>query len=123
MRPPPLRVVEGPWDQVAYDPTQRAYVLRAGSASGSGGPAELCLRLEGSEESPVWRPALVVEGWGEEAVDVLPTGGTPNRPRPFRVGHERNLQRTDLVVWLDVEADGPLEIQLHPRRRRSKGFF
>lgn len=46
-----------------------------------------------------------------------PTGETPTRPRPFRVGYERKLQRADLVVWFDVEAEGPLEIQRNPRRR------
>jgi hypothetical protein len=77
--------------------------------------AELAFRIEASEASPIVRPALVVHGWGDRAVDLTIDGAPAREGVDYRQGLERQLGPTDLVVWIDRSASAPVEFRITPR--------
>jgi hypothetical protein len=94
-----------------YDPTERAYQVRC-TANNAAKP--LTLTLEGSTDSPIENPALVVKGWGNRPVSLLVDGKPVPRGKTFRYGYRDSLEGTDLVVWLEKKATQPTAIVLTP---------
>jgi len=74
-------------------------------------PAVLTCKLAASAESPVVNPALVIKGWGQSDAAVK----VGSRDVEVRVGHNLTLDGTDLVVWIRVESDDPVEVTLSPQ--------
>jgi hypothetical protein len=93
-----------------YDRTQRAYVLqRADGAAGA-----LAFDLVASDDSPLLNASLVVEGWGEREAVVAVDGRTLQVKDGLRTALVRQLERTDLVVWLPVSARDRVSVNIAP---------
>ena len=70
----------------------------------------LNVELAGSPDSPVFNPALVIQGWGESEAASKIDGTEVPRGRHFRYGHRRTLDGTDLVVWIKTASEKPVRI-------------
>jgi hypothetical protein len=81
-----------------YDVSQRAYLLRYPSDSGRG---DLSLELLADPDSPLVNALLVLEGWGDGAVDVSVDKRRLEPGRTLRTGYRKSLSGTDLLVWLE----------------------
>ncbi len=112
---PPRMQVEGKnYQSEGYDPTQRAYVL---TRTGGGTPAALMLTFDASDSSPIFDPAFLIKGWGEEGAQLKVEGKLVAWGKTFREGHIPRLQGTDLVIWIQKQSTKPLHIELIPAAR------
>jgi len=109
--PAKLELAAGAFAGGDYDMSQRAYVLTRSGA----GDAPLKCSLAGSEDNPIFNPVLVVKGWGDADVTVTINGQDARRGEDFRAGICQGLDRTDLVVYLPMETNEPVEFTLTPR--------
>jgi Concanavalin A-like lectin/glucanases superfamily len=109
-RPPELVLASPKWSSLGWDRSQRAWRIERVAWS-----AELAFRIEANEASPMVRPAIVVLGWGERAVEVTIDGEPAREGVDFRQGLERQLGPTDLVLWIDREATSPVSFRIAPR--------
>jgi hypothetical protein len=100
-----------------FDTCQHAYLLDAAS---SRKPGKLELSLAGSASSPVLNPALVIHGWGESLPDVSVNGKAVTRGKDCRMGLNHELEGTDLVLWLKLEASSPVVLILTPPTTPAK---
>lgn len=92
--------------QAHYDPAQKAFVAT------SDGRSNLSLELKASQEHPVVNPALVLKQWGN-AKATLVLDGKAQQPGPsLRLSPRIGLEGTDLIVWLQLERDKPVRIEL-----------
>jgi hypothetical protein len=108
----PKAAVEAGNVEARTDLTQRCYVL---SPKGTGEEIEdIGLRLEAKPESPTVNPAFVVEDWGKRDIRLKVNGQEIKRGKDFRFGHVRRVNRYDLIVWVRLESDRPVEIELMP---------
>ena len=107
LSPPALKLSGSAYRSDGYDPTQMAYVLVSNSP---GKAAALTCELAASAKSPVVNPALVIKGWGESDAAVKVSAGDVE----VRVGHNRTLDGTDLVVWIRTESSAPVQIAISP---------
>lgn len=105
--PPKCTIVSDGFAAGNFDFAQRAYVVRR--ASGNYGTS-LKLRVDASHESPVVNLALVVAGWGPHDAIVSIDG----QPAHVRCDHRVGLDSTDLVVWIEHEANQPFSIVVNP---------
>jgi hypothetical protein len=110
--PPELRVSGPGFISGAYEKRQRAYVLERSDGDRA---AVLSCRLAASPESPLVNPAFVVRGWGSAGATVKVDGAPFERGRGLRLGHSRNLEGEDLVVWLKVTASRPVQLEVRSR--------
>jgi hypothetical protein len=96
-----------------FDPSQRAYVLapEASDSRSSTSGLALTLRLEASSQSPVVNPAFVIKDWGD-SIPMVRVLGKKLMPGDVRIGSIHGLENTDLVVWLRIEATGPLRLTI-----------
>jgi len=95
------------FESKGYDPTQRAFVVIRNTGSSS----QLQLKLNASDDSPLFDPALLVKNWNADTATVTVNG----RALPagsVRVGTIRHLDGTDLVVFLQQQTTKPTEITL-----------
>jgi hypothetical protein len=90
-----------------YSQDQRAYLLKRAQPGDS-----LEAELAGSPDSPVFNPALVIQGWGEHEVAAKLDGAAIPRGLNFRYGYRRTLQGTDQIVWVKALAEKPAHLSL-----------
>lgn len=105
IHPPAVKTTGTAFSSVGYAPDQRAYVLNRIQPG-----AEVGLELAGSAASPVFNPAFVIQGWGEQEAALQIDGAAVPRGRSFRYGHRRTLAGTDLIVWIKTAAEKPMRI-------------
>lgn len=91
-----------------YDQTQRAYILDCKTKAQ---PSPVTLNVAASVQSPVRNLAVVVRNWGQTEAS-LQVEGQPNAT--YRTGHHRRLEGTDLIVWIVLESNKPVQIELKP---------
>lgn len=104
LHPPKISLPTNPSVSARYDASQRAYVVSSGSNAD-----RLMIHLAATEESPAMHPAFVIEGWGDSQ-PAITLNNRPLSPAKYRTGRLYRLERTDLVLWLDVTATSALEI-------------
>ncbi len=119
--------VGGGYVSAGFERRERAYVVRAerdetrGAGPGAPAvatraeaPASLRIDLSGDAESPVFHPAFIVEGWGDLDAALSIDGRDARRGEDYRIGHRHGLASSDLLVWVNVETDGPVRLVLAP---------
>jgi hypothetical protein len=85
----------------AYDKNQRAYVFTAKSPAAD--PLEFS--LEATPDAPIHNPAFVVKNWGNRPAALTIDGKEIPRGKDFRFGHNKTLDGTDLIVWVNTKGD------------------
>jgi hypothetical protein len=110
--PAELNLAGGAYDSLGYDKSQRAYVLTNKS---TGSPAALVFTLAGSSNSPVLNPALIVRNWGSAQPKLKMNKKDIPRGKEFRFGHRQTLEGIDLIVWIKIETQAPLNLRMEPR--------
>jgi hypothetical protein len=107
--PAKLRVANRDFENEGYDSAQRAFVLsRKSSTQGS----LLEMTLEASPDAPIVNPAIVVKNWGEATPRLKFNGESVGWGTGFRYGLERNLEGTNLVVWIQKQSTQPVRLTL-----------
>jgi len=115
-KPPKLEVAGSGFVSEGYDPTQRAYIIRAEKPQG-----DLEFTISASEESPVVNLPLVVKNWGRRWVSLSINGNRVRRGDDFRSAIVNKLESSDLVVWAKVDSVKPLKVTINsPQRRRRR---
>jgi hypothetical protein len=108
-RPPELRVLQGAVENRGYDVGQRAYLLRCSSSAACG---DLSLELRADPGSPLVNALLVLEGFGDRAIDVSIGGQRLEPDRSLRTGYRKTLDGTDLLVWLEKSSTEPVSVRI-----------
>jgi hypothetical protein len=111
-RAPELRVASEGFTSLGYDRSERAYRLARTAETAR----DLELMLAASPTSPARNLAVVVENWGEADAALSLDGAPVPRGPAFRFGLRRSLERTDLVVWIEVRREGAVRIRLSSGR-------
>ena len=93
-----------------YDQSERAYVVEKTGT----GSQRLEFILEASKESPVLNPAVIVKNWTGESAACSIDGREIKRGKDFRYGIRKSALSSDLIVWLSLDKQKPVEIQLDP---------
>jgi len=108
--------ISGPgFESKGYDPTERAFVV----VRNSGASPQLQLKLQASDNSLLFDPAVVVKNWNADAARVTVDG----RALPagtVRIGTIRHLDGTDLVVLMQQQTTKPMEITLTAPSSRTQ---
>jgi len=107
---PPKVIVEKGDVEASYDLTQRCFVLNFNSEN----VANVQLRLEAESGSPIFNPAFLVKNWGDRDVRLRVDGQEVPRGKDFRFGKIRGINRYDLIVWVHLESERPVAIELTP---------
>ena len=89
-----------------YDPAERAFVFVRND-----GTAELKVTLDGSTDSPLFNPALLVKNWNQGGAQVM-INGKPAPGEMVRVGTIPHLTGTDLIVFIQQQATKPMYIAI-----------
>jgi hypothetical protein len=84
------------FESQGFDKNQRAYVFKSTDPKA----AKLEFTLEAAPESPIHNPAFVVKNWGKRAGTLTIDGKAIPLGKDFRLGHNKTLEGTDLVVWV-----------------------
>jgi hypothetical protein len=114
LSPPKMQVEGEGYRNDGYDPTQRAYVLTR--TAGRNG-ATLRLTFDASGNSPIFDPAIVIQGWGEEDAKLKIDGKSAAWGKSFRRGHIHRLESTDLVIWMQSQSTASFRVELIPAVR------
>lgn len=109
LQPPTLTVTGGPFKSEGYSRDQRAFII-----SGEGETEALEFEIDASQESPIVNPAFVIKGWSEGGAQLKIDNTEIERGKTFRFGHHRQLEGTDLIVWIKTEIMKPVSITISP---------
>jgi hypothetical protein len=98
LHPPQLRIDSAGYAENGYRKSERAYFVVRQQQSGI--PSALRMKLEGSTESPVVDPAIIIKDWGMKGAKVSVDGKGIQPGTDLGVGHINRLEGTDLVLWM-----------------------
>jgi hypothetical protein len=110
LHPPQITLTKGPAASAVYDAAQRAYVISVPPQA-----HQISIHLSASEQSPAFHPSFVIEGWGDVSVSLSVNNAALPADR-YRYGHIHLLDRTDLVVWLNISSTSAVDISASPYR-------
>jgi hypothetical protein len=86
----------------------RAFHLRCDDAV-----SVLSLSIDASRSSPIVNLVLVIENWQGDAVPSLSIDKATVMQGPdYRIGHRSSLNSEDLVIWIRLQAEKPVHVQL-----------
>ena len=105
---PKLETQSAGFTSSGYDPYQRAYQLEKVEPSAS----ELACEIKATPESPIVNLCLVVKNWGDRPAGVEVNGEAIPNGELFRYGLRRELEGTDLIVWLKKTTTEPVRVVL-----------
>lgn len=91
-----------------YDPTERAYQIRANSQVKS-----LNFSLEANVNSPIENASFVVRNWGNREVSLKMDGINIVHGKAFRYGFKDTEVGTDLVIYLEKKSTQPVKISIN----------
>ena len=91
-----------------FDLSERCYQLENEETS----TQKLELQLLGNEDKPIINPAFVIKNWAKGSASVL-VDGKP--AKDARIGINRQLEGDDLVVFLFLQEDSPVDITIQPK--------
>lgn len=94
--------------EAEYDRSQKAYVIK----SISGQIDEVEASIACSEKSPLFNPAIVIEGWGSKIPEVI-LDGKKLKNSDFSFGFDKDLDNTNLIIWFQLKSSEPLEININ----------
>ena len=102
---PKLSVIGNGYVSKGYDKSERCYVLE--NTNLKTGDVELI--LNGSKESPIINPAILVKNWNSNMAKILVNGKETNNTK---TGINHKLDGDDLVVYISLNADVPVTITI-----------
>jgi hypothetical protein len=106
---PEMRMTSEAYTGGIYDQSERAYLIE-NTVPDHGAPCTFV--LEASEDSPVLNPAFIIKNWGNTSATLSINGKMEPLGADFRQGIRRGPYGEDLIVWIRLESDKPLEIRL-----------
>ena len=92
-----------------YEKFERAYLFTA-----TGTAASLTGTVEASSEQPVENLALSVENWGD-APALVKINGKALSADQYRFGHNKTLEGTELILFVEISTDRPFEIAVEKK--------
>ena len=92
-----------------YDMSEKAYIV---NRSDSGEQHELDFSLDASADAPVINPAFVINGWGDNDVDIELSDRELEYGKDYLAGYVSRIEGTRLVVWLKTESRIPVKIRI-----------
>ena len=107
--PPAVKNVKGNFTSKGYDKFQRAYLFEIQSNEEKN---TLSFVLKASKESPMVNTALVIGGWGDKSARVKIDGRILKIEQNCKLGYNRRLDSTDLIVWIAHHGTNPLRIDV-----------
>jgi hypothetical protein len=111
INPPELKVLSEGLTGKGFDKTQKAYIL---ACEKSNRPSKLKMKLAASKENPIFNPAFVIQNWGESHAKLRIDGKDIKQGKDFKIGHNRRLEGTDLIIWIKKESEKPLKLEMIP---------
>ena len=102
--------------EILYDRSQKAYVVH----SEEGSLDRIRLTIDCSDSSPLFNPALVLEGWGEKVPEILVNGKKLADENDFSFGYRKELNSTSLIVWIKLRSTKTLELEIRESSSTEK---
>ena len=108
--PPALTLLDAPgFSSEGYDMSEKSYRITRADAKSAG---NLRLKIQASEASPLFNPAILVENWGDAGARIKANGKELVAGRDCRIGHIDRLEGTHMIIWLPVRTTGAVDLEV-----------
>ncbi|MCI4445590.1 MAG: hypothetical protein JHC32_06125, partial [Candidatus Aminicenantes bacterium] len=109
---PPVLVIKGEGVSGGdYDRSQRAYQL---NFAGKGLVQPVALEVKASHQSPAANLCLVLKNVSDQGLEVKLNGEKLQRGKDYYIGEIRNLENTEVIIWIHYTSEKPFQITLSP---------
>ena len=68
--------------------------------------------LQASKVNPIVNPGIVIKSWGDSDAELTINGKKIKRGKDFRYGFRHRLDGSDLIVWVKLESEKPVKIEI-----------
>jgi hypothetical protein len=90
-----------------YDKSQRCYMIEQTGQKA----IQAVMTIQGSKDSPVINPAILVKNWNSNGAKVLING---KESKNYRLGINHELDGNDLVLYISIKEVTPVKITILP---------
>ena len=109
LQAPKMKITSDAYKGGTYDQSERAYLIEK-TDSGNLTPCRLV--LEASKDSPLLNPAIIIKNWGGQLSTLSTDSKTIKHGKDFRQGIRKGAFGEDLIVWIRLKSQKPVEITL-----------
>ncbi|RLD71568.1 MAG: hypothetical protein DRI98_04830 [Bacteroidetes bacterium] len=107
---PNMKITSESYRGGIYDQSERAYLLEAMDPT-TATPCSFV--LEASEDSPLINPAIIIKNWGSQPASCNINGLPLTDGKEFRQGIRKGTDGEDLILWIKLEEEKPVNIKLN----------
>ncbi len=105
---PEMMISSGGYEGGIYDEAERAYVL--GKTVKNYAPLDFT--INGSEESPLINPAIIIKNWGKDIARITLNDKAIQQEDLIRQGIRSTPYGEDLIVWFKLDCREKIKISL-----------
>lgn len=98
-----LSVLDGNAKSKGYNKFQRAYELQCEKPG-----SKIQFKLSADKKNPLVNPAFVLENFGANNITLTRDGKQLQEKSDYRIGHEKNLNQTNLILWVNQTSTTPV---------------
>lgn len=109
-----MKIISDAYKGGTYDQSEKAYLVEKTDLRSS---AAFTFVLEASKESPLLNPAFIIKNWNSELPALSINGKKVKQGKDFRQGIRKGSFGEDLIVWIRLETQKPVKIELGPSSR------
>ena len=110
---PDLKIKEGKFCSIGYDPAQAAYIIES---SASDSPETLSFLLAANKQSPIINPAFVIRDWDFKDIQVKLDGEILKEGKDLRLGHPETIEEKTIIVWIRHQAEKETEFMFEVKK-------
>jgi len=104
-----MKITSDAYKGGVYDQSERAYIIEK-TDPGNSTPCKFV--VEASKESPLLNPAIIIKNWGNQLSTLSINGKKIKHGKDFRQGIRKGPFGEDLIVWIRLKSQKPVEITL-----------
>jgi hypothetical protein len=109
LQAPKMKITSDVYTSGTYDQSERAYIIEKTKSCDS---TPCTFSFQASKDSPLLNPAIIIKNWGGKLSKLTVDGKTIKHGKNFRQGIRKGPLSEDLIVWIRLDKQKPVEITL-----------
>jgi len=109
LQAPKMRITSDTYKGGTYDQSERAYLIEKTDQDNL---TPCSFVVEASRESPLLNPAIIIKNWGNQLSTLSIDGQNIMHGKDFRQGIRKGSDGEDLIIWIRLDSQKPVEITL-----------
>ncbi len=109
INPPTLELHDDGFQNLGYDPTQMAYVVKSKTDK----EQSIEMNFQATKDSPLITPAFVIKNWNHKAIELFVNNKKLTFGEDYKADIEKRIDSNDLILWVNRNYEESVSIRVN----------